>query len=269
MSQLKLRTQNDCLNCGAIITDRYCSHCSQENIEPGHSFMELAGEAFKEIIDIDSNFYRTLKNIFTRPGLVPQEYSKGKRRSFSNPMRMFFIVGALFVLLLNYFLNVDLIVAEFYRLGLINATDVSLETDKILPLYNFIFGNVSYAIVLTLPLLCLVLVPIAGGGKRSFTDLFVYKVCNYVAYLVLWTSPLILAFFFPALGNYWMILAAVSLLSFYTYTWVSTRNFFGYGWVKAFFMAWLQIILWLVVFALILVVVVVVYNLIFPGTLYS
>lgn len=257
MSKLKLRTQTNCLNCGNEVHGRFCSHCSQENIEAHLSFSELASEAFKEIIDIDSNFYRTLKNIFTRPGYVPKQYSLGKRKSFSNPMRMFFIVGALFVLLLNYFIDVDAIVNALVQNDIdknLQGKPLDFETEKakIYPLYSFIFGNVSYAIILTLPLLCLLLKPITGGKKYYFTDLFVYKVCNYVAYLVIWTAPLILVFFFPSLAGIGLYLAAGSILTFYTYTMISTHNYFGYSWIKSFFMAWLQIILWLIVFALIL-----------------
>lgn len=273
MSKLTLRTETNCLNCGFEVTQRFCGSCGQENTLPHHTLAELGGEAAKEIVDIDGSFYRTLKNIFLRPGLVPKEFSSGKRKSYSNPVRMFFVIGALFVILLGEFINVDYLV-DFITRQYVSAAslegkvvDAAAYRVTIYPVYAFILDKVSYAIILTLPLLCLVLKFTTGRKRYYFTDLFVYKVCNYVAYLVIWTVPLGILFLLGIrTTNAILAVVAVNTLLFYLYTFLSTKYYFGYSAVKAFFFAWMQIILWTVVFAILMALVIFFYYL-FAGML--
>ncbi len=100
MSHLHERKEKICLNCGAILTDRYCQHCGQENIEPKESFWHLLGHFLADLTHFDGKFFVTIKYLLFRPGFLTAEYVKGKRVSYLNPIRMYLFISALYFLLL-------------------------------------------------------------------------------------------------------------------------------------------------------------------------
>jgi hypothetical protein len=92
------RKDKNCLNCGTIVSGRYCQNCGQENIETRESFWSLMKDFVFDIIHFDGNFFHTLKYMFTRPGYVARQYAEGKRASFLHPIRMYLFTSAVFFL---------------------------------------------------------------------------------------------------------------------------------------------------------------------------
>ncbi len=93
-----LRKDKTCLNCGAIVHDRFCSHCGQENTEPKESVKHLIGHFLADITHYDSKFFSTLADLIFRPGFLTAEYNAGKRVAYLNPIRMYIFISALFFL---------------------------------------------------------------------------------------------------------------------------------------------------------------------------
>jgi hypothetical protein len=87
-----------CANCGARLADRYCGRCGQDShasLSLGH-FMH---EFFEGLFHVDSKFWRTLRTLLTRPGLLTQDYLDGKRLRYSPPFRSYLVISiAYFVL---------------------------------------------------------------------------------------------------------------------------------------------------------------------------
>lgn len=100
MSRHHLRHDKTCLNCGATVGERYCSHCGQENTEPRESVGHLVGHFFADVTHFDSKIFTTLKDLVFRPGLLTREYAAGRRTSYLNPIRMYIFISALFFLAL-------------------------------------------------------------------------------------------------------------------------------------------------------------------------
>jgi len=94
-----LRSDRTCLNCGAEVQDRYCSHCGQENLEPKENIGHLIGHFFSDLTHYDSKFFLTLKHLFLRPGFLTKEYFLGRRARYFNPVRMYFFISFVFFLL--------------------------------------------------------------------------------------------------------------------------------------------------------------------------
>ncbi len=105
MSHKKLRQDKNCLNCGNIVEDRYCSHCGQENLQIQDSFFHLLIDYIKDIFHYDGRFWHTLKSLILKPGLVAKEYMEGKRGRNLEPLRFYLFSSSLFFLLLFYFIN--------------------------------------------------------------------------------------------------------------------------------------------------------------------
>lgn len=91
-----------CANCGALLADRYCGRCGQDShasLSLGHFLHEFVEGLFH----VDSKFWRTLRTLFTRPGLLTEHYLAGKRSSYSPPFRSYLVISILYFVLASIF----------------------------------------------------------------------------------------------------------------------------------------------------------------------
>jgi hypothetical protein len=114
VSGKSLRKEKDCLNCGTIVTGRYCQNCGQENIVHKQSFWELVKHFIYDIFHFDGKFFDTLKYLLFRPGKVPRDYVSGKRTTYLDPIRMYLFTSAIFFIVFfslegvgKVFVNID------------------------------------------------------------------------------------------------------------------------------------------------------------------
>ncbi|OSZ82503.1 hypothetical protein CAP35_04325 [Chitinophagaceae bacterium IBVUCB1] len=99
LSHGKLRKETNCLNCDAQVDGRYCKQCGQENIEPKQTFWGLITHFFNDVTHFDSKFWGTLKPLLLKPGYLTEEYVKGRRMKYIDPVRMYLFVSFAFFLL--------------------------------------------------------------------------------------------------------------------------------------------------------------------------
>ncbi|PWV53320.1 DUF3667 domain-containing protein [Chitinophaga sp. S165] len=93
-----LRHENNCLNCGTIVQERYCSHCGQENTEVKESFNHLVRHFFEDVTHYDSKFFTTIKDLIFKPGFLTKEYLSGRRASYLHPIRLYVFTSFLYFL---------------------------------------------------------------------------------------------------------------------------------------------------------------------------
>jgi hypothetical protein len=103
MSHKKYRNETNCLNCGATVNRKFCPECGQENVEIRDNFFHMAGHFIADYLHYDSKFLRSLKLLFTRPGFLTKQYLEGKRVRFIHPLRLFFFVTIIMVILANMY----------------------------------------------------------------------------------------------------------------------------------------------------------------------
>src|SRR3954467_15567727 len=103
MSHKNYRQETNCLNCGAEVTGKFCSNCGQENLETKENFFHLVGHFISDYFHFDSQLFRSLIPLFTKPGFLTQEYWAGRRTRYIHPLRLFFFVTIVFVLSTNAF----------------------------------------------------------------------------------------------------------------------------------------------------------------------
>jgi hypothetical protein len=92
----------DCANCGARLTDQYCGRCGQDS-HASLSFGHFLHEFFEGLFHVDSKFWRTLRALLTRPGLLTQEYLEGKRLRYSPPFRSYLVISIAYFVLASLF----------------------------------------------------------------------------------------------------------------------------------------------------------------------
>jgi hypothetical protein len=95
-------TEN-CLNCGEVLTGQHCSHCGQRARVQVISLWGLIKDFFGDVFDWDSRLWRTLRPLAFRPGLLTQEYLRGRRAHYTPPFRMYLILSVVFFLMASIF----------------------------------------------------------------------------------------------------------------------------------------------------------------------
>ncbi len=103
MSHLHERKEKVCLNCGANLIGRYCQDCGQENVEPKESLGHLITHFFNDVTHFDGKFFSSMKYLLLKPGFLTEEYAKGRRAAYLNPIRMYLFISAMFFLVLMTF----------------------------------------------------------------------------------------------------------------------------------------------------------------------
>jgi hypothetical protein len=91
-------TEN-CLNCGEVLTGQHCSHCGQRARVRVLSLWGLLRDVFGDLTNFDSRLWRTLAPLAFRPGLLTQDFLRGRRASYTPPFRMYLILSVAFFLL--------------------------------------------------------------------------------------------------------------------------------------------------------------------------
>ncbi len=94
----KVSTEN-CLNCGEVLTGQHCSHCGQRARVRVLSLWGLVRDVLGDLTNFDSRLWRTLVPLAFRPGLLTQDFLRGKRASYTPPFRMYLILSVAFFLL--------------------------------------------------------------------------------------------------------------------------------------------------------------------------
>lgn len=77
---------------------RYCHICGQENVEPKETFWHLVTHFVYDVTHFDGKFFSTVKFLLFRPGFLSEEYIRGRRTSYLNPIRMYVFTSAFFFL---------------------------------------------------------------------------------------------------------------------------------------------------------------------------
>jgi hypothetical protein len=78
----------NCLNCGAPLHGEFCSACGQR----GHlhrSLLSLGHDILHGVFHFEGKVWRTLPELFFRPGRLTRRYIAGERVKFVSPMALF------------------------------------------------------------------------------------------------------------------------------------------------------------------------------------
>jgi len=97
----KVSTEN-CLNCGEVLTGQHCSHCGQPATVRVLSLWGLTKDVIGDLLDADSRVWRTLWPLAFRPGLLTQEFLRGRRASYTPPFRMYLVLSLVFFVLASF-----------------------------------------------------------------------------------------------------------------------------------------------------------------------
>jgi uncharacterized protein DUF3667 len=90
----------NCLNCGAVLTEKYCAACGQKKVDRRDlSIRRFFGHLINELTDLQSNkILRTFGALLFKPGLLTSEYLAGKKGFHIGPVRLYLTFSAIYFL---------------------------------------------------------------------------------------------------------------------------------------------------------------------------
>ncbi len=85
-----------CPNCQAEILDQFCPHCGEARYVKEHLALAHFGRhVVHELTHLDSKMFRTLRFLFSAPGLLAESYLEGRRSRYISPLRLYLACFAL------------------------------------------------------------------------------------------------------------------------------------------------------------------------------
>ena len=90
---------DSCQHCGEALTGDFCGKCGQRHKESRRAFILLLQETLYTVFELDGRAYKTLWYLFTKPAFLSTEYTKGRRASYTPPLRLFLVISIGFFLL--------------------------------------------------------------------------------------------------------------------------------------------------------------------------
>ena len=90
-----------CPNCGSTRPDRFCSHCGQNDRDYMRGLWSVIYEFFREMFEVDSRLFRTLKSLLFKPGHLSSEFTRNRRAAYMSPVRLYLFTSFLFFLVLS------------------------------------------------------------------------------------------------------------------------------------------------------------------------
>lgn len=90
-----------CANCGYAPMESFCPQCGQSDRHYARSLGSVVLEFLREMFELDSRLFRTLRLLFFKPGSLTREFSRNRRVSFVSPVRLYIFASFLFFLLLS------------------------------------------------------------------------------------------------------------------------------------------------------------------------
>ncbi len=85
--------QRVCPNCGAPVHGPYCYACGQSEKGMVRHLSEVLSDLSDIVFNVDSRVFRSLFDLYFRPGYLTTEYIAGRRARYVTPFRLFFFLS--------------------------------------------------------------------------------------------------------------------------------------------------------------------------------
>lgn len=132
----------NCENCGAQLTGRYCASCGEDNDTPRLSMKSMMGEFFGSFLSYDSGFNTTVRLLLIRPEEIIKNYVRGIRSPYYNPIRLAIIFATL-----NAIIVVQLNLFESYGLAVTGTEEQEFANRYVMDLMTRYMNFMSVGII--------------------------------------------------------------------------------------------------------------------------
>jgi hypothetical protein len=95
-------TADNCANCDTPLAGHYCANCGQEAVLHHASTREFLHEFIGHYVALEGKLWGSLVRLLFRPGMLTNEYMRGRRVRFVQPLRLYLSFSVLFFALLKF-----------------------------------------------------------------------------------------------------------------------------------------------------------------------
>ena len=93
--------KTECKNCEQIFEGNFCPNCGQNSHEHRINAQYFLHDIPHSVFHVDAGFFFTLKSLFTKPGLLVENFLEGKRIRYFSPIGFVMVMTALSTLLVK------------------------------------------------------------------------------------------------------------------------------------------------------------------------
>lgn len=234
-----------CINCGRRLFGKFCHECGEKIITTkDFSIQRVISDAFASIFNFDSRFYKSMRLLLTKPGLLTTEYIRGHRIPYMKPFQLFLICTLFFYVLFSS-VDIFLIPSQWYfnsdqesvegvrQLAKKIADKWNLTDDELTILYDSRVGtNSKLFIFILIPIIALGSLLIGYTSHKQYGIHIVHAIHLFTFMLVCFLAMYVILSILP--GNYsgiYILLPLALILSIY-FT-LSIKQIFRFGWLRS------------------------------------
>lgn len=152
---MKEREDCTCLNCGAVFTGEYCPECGQKAATGRITVRKAVQSLLAAVTSLDGRFFRTMGNLFWRPGHLVRDYISGKRARYVHPVRLLTTLVAIYLFVIFIFgvepESVNIMNDDYMAKNVHSDTLVALFSYLSVMLSNKVVSSLLSAFVCLLP----------------------------------------------------------------------------------------------------------------------
>ncbi len=213
--------EGNCLNCGSDVSGNYCSNCGQK-FQPTKLPLKLFLEdAVETLFNVDNRWFKTLKELFLKPGKVTKEYIDGKRAQYLPPLRIYLSISIV------YFLLVQLV--ETNQIFFINFSD---DEGKVGDLATII----QYLLFFMVPVFALLAKLFYRKRKAFYVEYLILSFHIHTIWFVLLMIEMFTVWVKSSFDQYWIeivanIIEGPAQLATFIYMLLYLKFTFEQGWL--------------------------------------
>lgn len=102
MEEREIKLSTECQNCGAKITGNYCANCGQRVLPTKLSVVRVLGEVFETVFNFDNRLFKSLNELFFKPGQMTRKFNHGKRQRYLSPIRLYLSISLVYFVLVQF-----------------------------------------------------------------------------------------------------------------------------------------------------------------------
>lgn len=140
-------SSNNCLNCGKILTDKFCSGCGQKADTHRITFKNfIFHDLLHGTFHIERGILFTAKQALTRPGKAALDYISGKRKQYYNVFYFILLTFGVMLFIRHFY---DGLIMEHGEKLVDDAPKIDEASKRV---NNMIYQNSKYILLLFVPL---------------------------------------------------------------------------------------------------------------------
>lgn len=203
-----------CKNCGSENIDNYCSNCGQK-IYTKRFTLKNFFFVFLDAFNIEKGFIYTLKMLTFKPGVIINEYIKGKTKSYFNPLKYVIIVAGIYAIIVVSTNILETSVDATNEIMSENSEE-TIELQK--NFIEFFKQYINIIPLLIIPFLSLVTMWFYRSKKLFYGEFLIvncYLIAQSFAISCILAIPL--ALFIPTLFNYFPLILLMITIIYFSY----------------------------------------------------